>query len=180
MGKKGNGTFVLKGPFNDWEMERVEDFINVIKDNRINPFDVDIMMWKLSKDGLFSVKPSFDALEGRREVAPFLNRMFWNQCVPSNVGFFSWEARWDWVMTMDQLKKRGFSLASRCPFCGKDKENIEHLLIHCPMIWGIWTSLLAALGIAWVPPLFVQDLIVGLERIPVRKDERQVWRVASL
>ena len=46
------------------------------------------------------------------------------------------------------------------------------------MIWGIWTSLLVAMGIAWVLPLLVKDLIIGLKRIPVRKDERKVWRAA--
>lgn len=53
-------------------------------------------------------------------------------------------------MTMDQLKRRGFFLANNCPLCGKDEENIEHLLIHCPISWDIWTSLLAASGIDWV------------------------------
>ena len=32
---------------------------------------------------------------------------------------------------MDQLKKRGFQLASRCPPCQKAEESINHLLIHC-------------------------------------------------
>ena len=35
-------------------------------------------------------------------------------------------------MTLDQLKRRGFSLGNRCCFCGDDEENIEHLLIYCP------------------------------------------------
>ena len=34
---------------------------------------------------------------------------------------------WGKILTMDQLKKRGFSLASRCVFCGKDEESLEHL-----------------------------------------------------
>ena len=60
-------------------------------------------------------------------------------------------------MTLDQLKRKGFSLANRCLFCGEDEENIEHLLIHCPRIWTLWSSLLAALGIVWVTPLLVKD-----------------------
>ena len=42
---------------------------------------------------------------------------------------------------MDQLKKRGFSLASRCALCGKDEESLEHLLIHCPKVWCMWTAI---------------------------------------
>ena len=44
--------------------------------------------------------------------------LIWNPLVPTKVGFFVWEVWWGKILTMDQLKKRGFSLASRCPFCG--------------------------------------------------------------
>lgn len=45
-------------------MESVEDLINAIKDNRINPLEEDRMVWKLTKDDIFSVKSSFDPLGG--------------------------------------------------------------------------------------------------------------------
>ena len=69
-------------------MERVEDFINLIKDKRIKPLEEDRRVWKLTKDGLLSVKSKFDALEWGREAGLFPKRMFWNQWVPSKVGFF--------------------------------------------------------------------------------------------
>ena len=25
---------------------------------------------------------------------------------------------------------------SKCPFCGKEEEELEHILIHCLAIWG--------------------------------------------
>ena len=50
------------------------------------------------------------------------------------------------MITTDQLKRRGFSLANRCRLCGMDDENIEHLLIHCPEVWGPWTSILATMA----------------------------------
>ena len=68
-------------------------------------------------------------------------KMIWNPLVPTKVGFFVWEVWWGKILTMDQLKKRGFSLASKCPFCGQAKEVLEHLFIHCPKIWGPWTTL---------------------------------------
>ena len=77
-------------------------------------------------------------------------------------------------MTMDRLKRKGFSLANRCSLCGRDEENIEHLLIHCPMTWGLWASMLAAMGIVRVPPLLVKDLIIGRNGVPFKKDERKV------
>ena len=72
------------------------------------------------------------------------------------------------MSTLNQLKRREFSLAAnRCPLCEKEDENIEHFLIHCPMVWGILTFLLAAMGVAWVPPLLVKDLIIGWNSIPL-------------
>ena len=73
---------------------------------------------------------------------------------------------------MDQLKRRGFSLANRCPLCRKDKENIEHTLLHCPMVWGIWSFLLMSVGGAWVPPWLIKDWFFGWNNFPVRKSER--------
>ena len=70
---------------------------------------------------------------------------------------FTWEAWWGKVLTMDQLKKRGFQLASRCPLCKEDEENIDHLLLH---FWGFWAALISLQGMEWVCPLMFKDLMV--------------------
>ena len=60
-------------------------------------------------------------------VAPFPERMIWNPCVPTKAVFFTWEAWWGpWgnVMTLDQLKRRGFIIANRCFLCGEDEGSI--------------------------------------------------------
>ena len=118
----------------DWEMETVENLFNRIKDKKINPLEEDRMAWKLTKDGHFSLKSSFEFFEGERGTDLFPKRLFWNKWVPSKMGFFAWEAWWGRVLTMDQLKRRSFFLANRCPLCRKDEENIEHLFLYCPMV----------------------------------------------
>ena len=72
------------------------------------------------------------------------------------------------VHTSSQLKKRGYHLASRCPLCGREEEELEHILIHCPSIWGQWTDLLFAFGASWVCPL-VKDLLQSWLHFLVRK-----------
>ena len=59
-------------------------------------------------------------------------------------------------LAMDQLKKRGFSLASRCTLCGKDEESLEHLFIHCPQVWCMWTAIFSFSGGGWVCPFLVR------------------------
>ena len=40
--------------------------------------------------------------------------------------------------------------------------------------------MLAAMGVAWVPPLLVKDLIIGWNSIHVRKGEKKAWKTAPL
>ena len=89
---------------------------------------------------MFLVKSSYDLFDGgRQHLVPV--KMIWNPIAPTKVGFFVWEVWWGKILTMDQLKKRAFSLASRCPFCVQTEEVLEHLFIHCPKIWDLWTTL---------------------------------------
>lgn len=76
-------------------------------------------------------------------------------------------------------KKRGLHLASKCPFCGKEEEELEHILIHCTQIWGQWIDLLSAFGTAWVAPFLVKDLILTWMLFPTEK-EKWLWKAAPL
>ena len=53
--------------FNDWELETVQHFICKISPKRINPSVGDRLLWKGTKDGYFTIKSSFDWLEGGRQ-----------------------------------------------------------------------------------------------------------------
>ena len=48
---------------------------------------------------------------------------------------------------MDQPKKRGRHLASRCPLCNKEEENLDHILLHCTKTYNLRPSFLLFLGI---------------------------------
>ena len=72
----------------------------------------------------------------------------WNSVVPLKVGFFSWEAVWGKVLMLDQLKRRGRPLASRCYLCENEKETIDHLLVHCQQARLLWEIILATVGMS--------------------------------
>ena len=128
----------------------------------------DRLWWKKAKNGSYYVKTGLDLLEGgRQQLVPI--KMLWNPIVPTKVGFFTWEVWWRKILTMDQLKKRGFSLANRCPLCGKAEETLEHLLIHYPKVWCMWTALFSLLGGGWVCPLLVKNRMLGWLRLPCGK-----------
>ena len=87
-----------------------------------------------------------------------------------------WEAWLGKVLTLDQLKRRRFSLVNRCYLCGEAEENIDYLLIHCLKIRTLWSSLLTALDIAWVTPLMTKDVIISWNKILLRKDDHKISR----
>ena len=72
------------------------------------------------------------------------------------------------------------SLASRCALCGKDEEFLEHLLIHCPKVWCMWTAIFSLSGGGWVCPFMVKDLMLGWLRLPLRKKDAKLWRAVPL
>ena len=47
--------------------------------------------------------------------------------MPPKVAFFAWEASWGKVLTLEQLQRRGFSLASRCFLCLSEVEMMDHI-----------------------------------------------------
>ena len=143
------------------------------------PLVKDSLVWKRNSGRLFSVRSYFDFLEGDSNFsAPA--KIFWNFNVPSEMGFFVWKFWWENVLTMNQLKRRGFPLASRCPLCGKAEEDVHHQLIHCTKIWELWGHLLSCVGTVWVCPLMAWDLLSGCKTFPVKKTERKIWLAVPL
>ena len=67
-----------------------------------------------------------------------------------------------------------------CPFCRKEEEELEHILIHCHAIWGQWINLLSTFGVAWTCLFMAKDLIQSWMHFPVKKEAKTIWRAAPL
>lgn len=50
---------------------------------------------------------------------------------PINSQFFVWEAWYERMMTLDDVKRRGITMVNRCYLCQKEEENVSHLFLHC-------------------------------------------------
>ena len=138
---------------------------------------MDKMIWKGDVSGCFTIKAYFNLLEG---ASPYSvpTKMLWNSYVPSKIVFFFFFL--GKVLTLTQLKKKGFHLAGKCPFCRREEEELEQILIYCPSIWGQWTDLLNAFGVSWTCPFFVKDLLQSWLHFPVRKKAKSIWRAIPL
>ena len=80
---------------------------------------------------------------------------------------------------MDQLKKRGRHLANRCPLCGKEEGNIDHLLLPALIVVQDLVALLFTIfGANWVLPSSVKDTLEGWKGCFVRKKlENYGWQL---
>ena len=108
------------------------------------------------------------------------NCSIWNPIVPPKLGFFAWEASWGKVLTLDQLKRRGFTLVNRCFLCEEEEETIDHLLIHCSTAKMLWNLLLAIADYDWVFPLTVRQALLAWQNARVGKKRKRVWMAAPL
>ena len=131
----------------------------------------------MDKKGQYTVKANYGHFEGDLSGS-ILASFIWNNCVPPKVSVFTWKVWWGKVLTMDQLNKRGFELASRCPLYKEDEENIDHLLLHFPLVWGFWAALISLQGMEWVCSFLVKDLMVGWTTFPIRKKAKNLWQAA--
>ena len=170
---------VTARPFNDWEVEEIQNLLQALQDKRILPNQDDLMLMREAKDGCFSVKLFYKVLFGSNSIV-FPHQLIWSNWVPTKMSFFAWEASWGKVLTLDQIKKRERALANRCFLCGKDEETIDHLLLHCPMARLLWDLLLAIFGVNWVFPKSVSETLISWRGSCVGKRRKKAWMTTPL
>ena len=71
-------------------------------------------------------------------------------------------------------------LANRCFLCEKEEETLNHLLVHYLQARIFWELILAIVGIGWVFPFSVLQVLLAWQRAQVGKKRKKVWRAAPL
>ena len=147
-------------PLNDWEFEMMECFLLGIQDKVVVDEREDDVFWVVRKSGSFSVKSFLSILEEVR-VSPFPSSIVWNAWVLPKVCFFAWEATWGKVLILDQLQRRGWSLANRCSLCYAHEESVDHILLHCGKARLLWELLFSLFRLCWVIQASVRETLLG-------------------
>ncbi|RVW34760.1 LINE-1 reverse transcriptase-like [Vitis vinifera] len=176
----GDGwTPLFSRALNDWEIEMMEQFMLKIQAFRVQREIEDKMVWTTSRSGAFSVKSLYSTLEpGGSAMFPYVG--IWSARVPPKVAFFAWEASWGKILTLDQLQRRGYSLANRCFLCLTEAETVDHLLLHCVMTRTLWNLLFSLFGVEWVLSGTVKETLLGWHGAFVGKIRKKAWQMAPL
>lgn len=86
-----------------------------------------------------------------------------------------WEAMWGKALILDNVKRRGFSLANRCFLCLCKEETVDHLLLHCATTVILWQLVFTLFRVSWVLPTFVKDALLGWWGPFKGKVYKKVW-----
>ena len=75
------------------------------------------------------------------------------------VAFFSWTVALGKILTIDNLRKRHLVILEWCYMCKRCGESVDHLLLHCPFAFEMWSMVFCLFDICWVMPQRVVDLL---------------------
>jgi hypothetical protein len=96
----------------------------------------DIPIWKLSRNGIYSVKSAYYHL---MEVIIDNNHLkvegnwtkLWKLCVPTKVKFFIWRLLRGCIPVRSRLVQKGVQCNNKCPHCNNFEENEWHCFFGC-------------------------------------------------
>jgi hypothetical protein len=91
-----------------------------------------------------------------------LRRQFlWGAKEEFKFSLVAWTAAWSRILTHDNLINKGFCLVGWCCMCHCSGETVYHLLLHCDVVFGLWSRIFGTFGIQWVLPGSAADLLFG-------------------
>ena len=146
--------------FNDWEMKEVEGLFWKLHHLVLNRDVEDVLSWKNSKNGSFSIRSLYGSFS-RASSDPFPWSMIWRSWALMRVSFFTWEASWNRILTIDQLKRRGWNMPNRCYLCKGEEETSDHLILFCKKATMLWSLLFSLFDVQWVLHSSIKRNLVG-------------------
>ena len=85
-------------------------------------------------------------------------RLVWQSKVPPRVAFFSWSTSLGKILTTDNLCRRSIIVLDWCYMCQRCGKSVDHLLLHWPIAYELWSLVFCLFGLHWVMPLKVVEL----------------------
>ncbi|XP_071729333.1 uncharacterized protein [Rutidosis leptorrhynchoides] len=140
----------------------------------------DFIRWVPDVNGDFSVSEAIRLLSVSTSSHTIKWRqLVWNNRVPSKVAIFHWLACKQSIPVRDVLIRRHIlplNHSPLCIWCEEKPETSEHLLLHCPWTFKIWSALFQWWNINWVIPSsmlrFSADWYYGMGI-----GDRKFWRL---
>ena len=150
----------------------VRDFLHILRGHKPS-LEEDSVLWRKGRRGQFRVKEAYSLL-AKYDDTGFPSRSIWVARMPTKVAFFSWEATWGKVLTLDRLQRRGLQLPNRCFLCGCEEESVNHILIHCTVVRALWDIVFGLVDVKWVFPETVKEVLASWRGSFVGKKRKKI------
>lgn len=172
--------------FRSSNISDIHDKMKILRDEvqvrqwRLNLDSRDVISWKHNKSGQYTIKDGFEIVN-KDDMAgnDGIWRRVWMPGILPKITFFTWSAMHGKILTLDNLQKKGFSLANKCIMCGKENETVDHLLPHCHIVGFIWYSMAERFSLYWVFPRTVREAMVQWRIMGGSKNEKKLMNFAA-
>ncbi|CAN1153486.1 Putative ribonuclease H protein At1g65750, partial [Linum perenne] len=137
-----------------WKLDKLRSIIpestvvEIIKIPIASPGWEDGWIWHDDKRGKFSIKSCYSLLKNGRN-SPNHERQntnedewkwLWHLTIPPKVKFFLWTCCTNTLPTLKNLHRRKCNDSPVCLCCGGEEETVEHMLMDCPQLRGLWAE----------------------------------------
>lgn len=76
--------------------------------------------------------------------------------------------------------EEGVVCTNKCFLCCKEKESVDHILIHSDKKWVVWHLLFSLFGVSWVLTSSVGETLLSWHGSFMSRKRKKVWQVAHL
>ncbi|WMV38217.1 hypothetical protein MTR67_031602 [Solanum verrucosum] len=168
----------FKRPLNDWEVNRMVEFLNILERYKEPSNREDKLLWAPDTQGRFSVGTAYRNSQRTHTQSSYWPwKMIWKVKVPFKVACFTWLLAKQVVLTQDNRMKKGLDLCSRCFFCECETETINHLFLHCKETVKLWQIFINKRGISWSMPGNIKEALACWNRDGNQSGHRERWKI---
>ncbi|WMV55241.1 hypothetical protein MTR67_048626 [Solanum verrucosum] len=153
-------NFNFRRHLNDWEVQRVADFLNTVEPFNGLQTGKDVLWWTGNNRGVHKVNRAYKLMDQtNQQIKNWPWKQIWKSRIPYKVSCFVWLLAKEAALTQDNVMKRGITLCSRCFLYGETLENVNHLFLHCKYTQQLWRIFLSRKGISWTMPRKVSEAL---------------------
>ena len=106
----------------------------------LNRLEEDGIQWQWADTGMYTVKSAYQRLKDGPRIQTSIHRI-WKLLVPPRMNVFGWLLIRNKLLTVDNLKKKGFQLVNRCTLCKANQETAKHLFNYCPFSRALYEEM---------------------------------------
>lgn len=136
----------------EWNWSRFQHLVpanicsEIVAIKSLNGNDFDFPCWKLSNDGIFSIKSAYAALQVHPQEKTDNDELFesiWKWTGPPRIKSFLWKLGHGKLMTNEERAKMHLSLSddSDCPRGCTQSKNVMHLPCYCELALSLWEEI---------------------------------------